>query len=124
MKNALQRDGLDPSIMELDPDKSIASQQNQEEKLVDKGPPLKDDPVYAKYFKVWSLSKVTCSASNETHPTLHCSVAKMMKMVSNIPIRYMVNVFLALCAYNFTLLFPLLRCVGSTQRSSAKCNAT
>jgi hypothetical protein len=52
VKNALQRDGLDPSIMDLDPEKSLTSQQNQEEELVDKGPKLKDDPTYQKYFKV------------------------------------------------------------------------
>lgn len=52
VKNALQRDGLDPTIMDLDHDKSLASQQNEEEKLVDNGPKLKDDPKYQKYFKV------------------------------------------------------------------------
>jgi hypothetical protein len=52
VKNALQRDGLDPTIMDLDPDKSLASQQNEEETLVDNGPKLKDDPKYQKYFKV------------------------------------------------------------------------
>jgi hypothetical protein len=52
VKNALQRDGLDPKIMDLDPEKSLASQQNEEVDLVDKGPPLKDDPTYQKYFKV------------------------------------------------------------------------
>ncbi len=44
VKNALQRDGLDPSIMDLDPEKSITSQLNKDEDIIDKGPPLKDDP--------------------------------------------------------------------------------
>merc|ERR1712194_528542 len=52
VKNAIQRDGLDPSIMDLDPEKSIASQLNREEELLDDGPPLKEDPTYVKYFKM------------------------------------------------------------------------
>ncbi|KAL7522550.1 hypothetical protein ACHAWX_007259 [Stephanocyclus meneghinianus] len=55
VKNALQRDGLDPSIMDLDHDKSLASQQNEEENLVDNGPKLKDDPKYQKYFKMLKM---------------------------------------------------------------------
>ena len=48
VKNALQRDGLDPSIMDLDPERSVVSQLQaiEEEKEVDKDPPLKDDPTY------------------------------------------------------------------------------
>ena len=53
VQNAMQRDGLDPTIMDLDPDKSLASQLKKEE---DDGPPLKDDPKYQKYFKVCSSS--------------------------------------------------------------------
>jgi len=30
----MQRDGQDPSIMDLDPEKSIASQRNKEEEVV------------------------------------------------------------------------------------------
>ena len=52
VQNAIQRDGLDPSIMELDPDKSIKSQLNMEK---DNGPPLKDDPEYSKYFRMLSM---------------------------------------------------------------------
>ena len=52
VKNAVQRDGLDPSIMDLDPEKSIASQLNKEEELVDNGPPLKEDPTYNK-VSIW-----------------------------------------------------------------------
>lgn len=51
----MQRDGQDPSIMDLDPEKSIASQRNKEEKVVDKGPPLKDDPTYSKFFKMLKM---------------------------------------------------------------------
>jgi hypothetical protein len=52
VQNALQRDGLDPSIIELDPNKSVASQLKKDE---DDGPPLKEDPKYQKYFKVREL---------------------------------------------------------------------
>ncbi|KAL7542696.1 hypothetical protein ACHAXR_011993, partial [Thalassiosira sp. AJA248-18] len=55
VKNAVERDGLDPSIMDLDPEKSIASQLDKEEEIVDKGPPLKDDPTYSKYFKMLKM---------------------------------------------------------------------
>ena len=48
VKNAIQRDGLDPSIMDLDPEKSVASQLEKEEEIVDDGPPLKEDPTYVK----------------------------------------------------------------------------
>ena len=51
VKNAVQRDGLDPSIMDLDPEKSIASQLEKEEEIVDNGPPLKEDPTYVKVSK-------------------------------------------------------------------------
>ena len=54
----MQRDELDPSIMDLDPTKSVASQMKKEEKQVDDGPPLKDDPKYSKYFKM--LKMVSC----------------------------------------------------------------
>ncbi|KAL7495540.1 hypothetical protein ACHAWT_005507 [Skeletonema menzelii] len=53
VKNAMTRDGLDPAIMDLDHDKSVASQMNVE--LVDKGPPLKEDEKYQKYFKMLKM---------------------------------------------------------------------
>ncbi|KAL9179362.1 hypothetical protein ACHAXT_008652 [Thalassiosira profunda] len=58
VKNALQRDGLDPSIMDLDPEKSEASQrkeEEEEEEEEDTGPPLKDDPKYSKYYKMLKM---------------------------------------------------------------------
>ncbi len=42
VQNAMQRDELDPSIMELDHNKSVASQLKNGS--IDTGPPLKDDP--------------------------------------------------------------------------------
>ena len=56
MQNAMQRDGEDPSIMDLDPEKSVASQLDKEDEVVDKGPPLKDDPTYSKYFKMLKMA--------------------------------------------------------------------
>jgi hypothetical protein len=47
VKNAVQRDGKDPNIMDLDPNKSIKSQIGGGEEK-DNGPPLKDDPDYEK----------------------------------------------------------------------------
>lgn len=57
----MQRDGLDASIMDLDHDKSVASQLNKgDDEPVDKGPPLKDDPAYAKYFKMLKMVRTSC----------------------------------------------------------------
>jgi membrane-associated protease RseP (regulator of RpoE activity) len=47
VKNALARDGLDQGIIDLDPEKSLASQQKKKKKK-DTGPPLQDDPLYSK----------------------------------------------------------------------------
>merc|ERR1712194_259264 len=55
VQNAMQRDGIDPSIMDLDPEKSVASQLDTKEEPVDDGPPLKDDPTYVKYFKMLKM---------------------------------------------------------------------
>ena len=57
VKNAMTRDGLDPGIMDLDHDKSVASQMSVE--LVDKGPPLKEDEKYQKYFKMLKMVRVS-----------------------------------------------------------------
>lgn len=47
VKNALQRDGLEPSILDLDPERSVNSQlKDKEKENVDEDPPLKDDPTY------------------------------------------------------------------------------
>ena len=57
VKNAMTRDGLDPDIMDLDHDKSVASQMKGGDDA-DDGPPLKDDEKYQKYFKM--LKMVSC----------------------------------------------------------------
>ncbi len=51
----MQRDGLDPSIMDLDPEKSSANQLDNVGEMLDKGPPLKNDPNYNKYFKMLKM---------------------------------------------------------------------
>jgi len=55
VQNSMTKDGKDPTIMTLDPDKSLSSQLKGQ----DTGPPLKDDPDYSKYFKV-SVQSVIC----------------------------------------------------------------
>jgi hypothetical protein len=57
VKNALVRDGKDPAIMDLDPNRSVKSQLSGAGSGAkeDMGPPLKDDPEYAKYFKMLSM---------------------------------------------------------------------
>jgi hypothetical protein len=55
VKNALIRDGKDPSIMDLDPSKSVKSQLAKIEPSEDTGPALKDDPEYSKYFKMLAM---------------------------------------------------------------------
>lgn len=54
VKNALTRDGKDPSIMDLDPKKSLQFQLGKSDDQ-DVGIPLKNDPDYAKYFKMQSM---------------------------------------------------------------------
>ena len=53
----MERDGEDPAIMDLDHGRSLSSQLKKEEEddEVDDGPPLKDDPKYAKYFKMLKM---------------------------------------------------------------------
>jgi hypothetical protein len=52
VKHSLKRDGKDPVIIDLDPEKSLKSQMNSND---DHGPPLKDDPAYEKYFKMLKM---------------------------------------------------------------------
>lgn len=52
VKNALVRDGKDPSIIDLDPNKSLKSQISGKIEQKDTGIPMKDDPDYDKYFKM------------------------------------------------------------------------
>lgn len=57
VRNALVRDGKDPTIMDLDPNRSVKSQSGGGRADVeDSGPPLKDDPEYVKYFKMLAMN--------------------------------------------------------------------
>jgi hypothetical protein len=61
VKQALERDGKDPAIADLDPEKSLARQTKKEESPVEdqkSDPPLKDDPGYTKFFKVCRLDEL------------------------------------------------------------------
>jgi hypothetical protein len=48
VKNAILRDGKDPSIIDLDPEKSLKSQIDGPDEEKDDGPPLCEDPEFAK----------------------------------------------------------------------------
>ena len=71
VQNALRKAGLDPEIINMDPEKSYASQLKgtggDDEK--DDGPPLKDDKEYTKYFKVSSTlgSLILLSLLSQTY---------------------------------------------------------
>jgi hypothetical protein len=54
----MQRDGLDSAIMDLDHDKSVASQMKSDNDG-DDGPPLKEDEKYQKYFKMLKMVRST-----------------------------------------------------------------
>ena len=62
VKNAMQRDQQDPTIMDLDPEKSLESQRPPE-KPDDDGPPLNKDPKYEKYFRMQKMVS-SCSTFN------------------------------------------------------------
>ena len=54
VENAMARDGADPTLLDLDPEKSLKSQRLGE-KAKDDGPPLKDDPCFSKYYKMLKM---------------------------------------------------------------------
>lgn len=56
VRQALQKEGKDPNVVDMDPEKSYASQAKGKGGLAkDAGPPLKDDPEYNKFFKVTAV---------------------------------------------------------------------
>ena len=57
VKNAMQRDQQDPTVLDLDPNKSLESQRPPEI-LVGDGPALKKGPEYEEYFRM--LKMVSC----------------------------------------------------------------
>ncbi len=54
VRQALQKEGKDPDIAEMDPNKSLSSQQKAKPKQPEKpsDPPLKEDPEYMKFFRI------------------------------------------------------------------------
>ena len=64
VKNAMQRDEQDPTIMDLDPEKSLESQRPPKKADDDDEPPLNEDPKYAKYFKMLKLVRLPCVESS------------------------------------------------------------
>lgn len=65
VKNALQRDGKDPSVIDLDPEKSLKSQKDSPVEEKDDGPPLCEDPQFTKVCGVGhmksSIVQLFCS---------------------------------------------------------------
>ena len=57
VRQALQKEGKDPDIAEMDPNKSLSSQQKAKPKQPEKpsDPPLKEDPEYMKFFKMLKM---------------------------------------------------------------------
>jgi hypothetical protein len=51
IRNAMAKDGLDPSLLDLDWNKSLASHQQAK----NSGPPVKDDPEFTKYFRMLTM---------------------------------------------------------------------
>ena len=65
VRQALQKEGKDPDVATMDPNKSYASQAKPK---VKDGPPLKDDPEYAKFFKVKAKNaSITVQTCLSTH---------------------------------------------------------
>lgn len=53
-KQACVRDGKDPTVMDLDPDKSLKSQRGGQDEG-DAEPTLRDSPEYGKYWKMLKM---------------------------------------------------------------------
>ena len=54
MQHRMQRDGLDPKVLDMDPDKPY-SDGNDKSATEALGPPLKSDERFSKYFKMLSV---------------------------------------------------------------------
>jgi hypothetical protein len=60
VRNAMQRDEIDPTILDLDPEKSLESQRPpvtvpQQDPVVEDDSSLKDNPNLAKYHKMLKM---------------------------------------------------------------------
>ena len=63
VRQALQKEGKNPNVVDMDPEKSYASQVKKDDKAKEEekdsaieGPALKDDPEYTKFFKMLKVS--------------------------------------------------------------------
>ena len=66
VQNALKKEGKDTSIIDMDPEKSYASQVNGKgHEKEDSDPPLREDPQFSKYFKVSRFG--VCFSIHELH---------------------------------------------------------
>jgi len=54
VRNAMQRDQQDPTVLDLDPDRSLESQRSSE-KAGGGEPPLNKDPAYVKYIRMLNM---------------------------------------------------------------------
>ena len=85
VKNAMLRDQLDPSIMDLDHNKSVASQikaeEEENEEKVDIGPLLKDDPKVC-LDEIISLCWCICLLLFTSHGQNTCNCFSQYLMLS------------------------------------------
>jgi len=63
IRNAMERDGVDSSVLDLDPEKSLKSQRDTEVEE-ENGVPLQDDPEWSKYFKMVKMGLPLGAAKN------------------------------------------------------------
>jgi len=81
VRNAMTRDKLDPTVLDLDPEKSLESQrqpvdvpQLQEDPVVNEDAPIKDNPNLAKYHKMLKMvslrATLTCMYLSPMHHIL------------------------------------------------------
>ena len=85
VKHAMKRDEKDPTIMDLDHDKSVRSQQQDKagDEIADDGPALKDDPEYEKVTsEICRCLKLVAFRPKSSHPSVNLSLQyfKMLKM--------------------------------------------
>ena len=57
--NKMQAEGLDPAILDMDPEKPLPKKQRAT------GPPLKDDPTYALFFKMLKIGMPKPAVANK-----------------------------------------------------------
>jgi hypothetical protein len=55
VQHRMQRDGVDPKILDMDPEKPYSDGSNDTNGNVNKGPPLKSDERFVKYFKMLTV---------------------------------------------------------------------